>query len=218
MSCSEKSKYKNNPQYECGPNGRYRLKAEFKQAKVGCSDKSKYVNDERYECGPGGKYVLKKGYKSVPLPGAPKKPTNAYMLWMKANRAQLKQALIDAGLPAGVTDVAKAGGAAWKSVAADVKQSYLDQANESKTTYSSASAEFKAANNGKTNNIQAKGKKAPSGYNLWYKQVGFPQWKAQYPGQKVKVTEAAGPIGAQWKALGAAGQTEWNNKAKSGSY
>ena len=34
--CSDKSKYKNNPMYECGPSGKYRLKKGYKkQSKVG---------------------------------------------------------------------------------------------------------------------------------------------------------------------------------------
>lgn len=33
-SCSPKSKYINNPQYECGANGRYHIKAEFKKKRT----------------------------------------------------------------------------------------------------------------------------------------------------------------------------------------
>src|SRR5438309_944209 len=32
--CSPKSKYVNNSQYECGPNGRYRVKSEFKKKRT----------------------------------------------------------------------------------------------------------------------------------------------------------------------------------------
>jgi len=32
--CSEKSKYKNNPMYECGPNGKYKLKKGYKKQAI----------------------------------------------------------------------------------------------------------------------------------------------------------------------------------------
>ena len=56
-----------------------------------CSEKSKLKRDGMHECDPlTGLYKVKKGFKKQPAGEGLKKPLNAYMLWMQANRAQYK--------------------------------------------------------------------------------------------------------------------------------
>jgi len=62
-------------------------------------------------------------------PNAPKRPPNAYLLWLGDNRAKIAKAL-----PEGhkVSDVAKAGGEKWKRVTAVTKKKYEKRANSMK--------------------------------------------------------------------------------------
>jgi hypothetical protein len=149
--CSDKSKNKSNPQYVCNPKtGKWTLLPQFKALKTGCSPKSKFVNDPRYECGPKGRYVLRKGFKSTALPGAPKAPHNGYMIWMNENRPAIKAELLSQGLPAKVTDVARAGGAKWKALGAAGQAPYKAQFTSAQAAFKPAMEAFKASHGGKS--------------------------------------------------------------------
>lgn len=66
-------------------------------------------------------------------PNAPKKPAPAFFLWFNDNRAE-----IAASLPAGSnkgTDVSKAAGVRWKTLAAAERQSYEEKYADAKAEY-----------------------------------------------------------------------------------
>jgi len=89
-----------------------------------------------------GGEVAKVGKKSKAKkdPSAPKKPTNAYMLWLKDNRQQ-----IIASLPAdqqGAPAVAKAAGVQWKAVSKDEKRKYQDLLEAAKAEYQKQLEEY----------------------------------------------------------------------------
>lgn len=104
--CSPKSKFINNPGYECGPKGRYRIKEGLKKHKV-------------------TKELIAKKKHSL----------SGYNLYSKANFAIVRASLL-AKAPTGqkvkLGDVSRALGAQWKVLDKASKQIYLDQAKKLK--------------------------------------------------------------------------------------
>jgi len=74
-------------------------------------------------------------------PNAPKRPLNAYLLWLGDNRAKIGKAL-----PEGhkVSDVAKAGGEKWKKATAATKKKYEDRAQSMREEYSKELQAYRA--------------------------------------------------------------------------
>merc|ERR1712007_39694 len=75
-------------------------------------------------------------------PSAPKRPLNAYLLWLGDNRAEIAKALPD-GHKFG--DVAKAGGERWKEASAATKNKYEDRAKTMREEYNKELEAYKAS-------------------------------------------------------------------------
>lgn len=82
----------------------------------------------------------KKAKKAKKDPNAPKRPQSAYFLWLNANREALKKA----NPGAKVTDIARLGGAKWKTVNAKEKKKYEDLNAKDKVRYEKEMKAYKA--------------------------------------------------------------------------
>ena len=76
--------------------------------------------------------------KKKPKAPKAKRTPNAYMLFLNKNRPHIKAGLVEAGVEAKVSAVAKAAGAQWRQMSTEEKQPYIEEANKLK-------AEAKAA-------------------------------------------------------------------------
>jgi len=74
-------------------------------------------------------------------PNAPKKPLNAYLLWLGDNRAKIAKKLPDGHK---VSDVARAGGEKWKKAAAGTKKKYESRARSMREEYNKELEAYKA--------------------------------------------------------------------------
>jgi len=70
----------------------------------------------------------------------PKRPVNAYWIWLSDNRAAIQKEVGEGSISA----VGKAAGEKWKGLPAAQKGPYEKKAAESKTAYAKAMEEFKA--------------------------------------------------------------------------
>eukprot|EP00933_Yihiella_yeosuensis_P045759 TRINITY_DN41182_c0_g1_i1.p1 TRINITY_DN41182_c0_g1~~TRINITY_DN41182_c0_g1_i1.p1 ORF type:complete len:213 (-),score=39.93 TRINITY_DN41182_c0_g1_i1:553-1191(-) len=119
LSASEKKKYKT------------RYEASMKQYKA---DLQAFM-----EAGGVVTKSSKKSRKSKKVrtdPSKPKRPGNAYMLWLKANRPSLQEKL-------SFTEVAKAAGAQWKAATAEDKAPYEKESATRMEEYKKALEEYK---------------------------------------------------------------------------
>ena len=64
-------------------------------------------------------------------PNAPKRPKNAYMMWLDENRSRIKEELGTSK----VSEVAKAAGVEWKALDSEVRGPYEERAAEAKAAY-----------------------------------------------------------------------------------
>merc|ERR1719343_1375954 len=79
--------------------------------------------------------------------GAPKRPQNAYWLWLSANREALASEAAGKGLVAAraAAAVGKLAGEKWKALPAAEKKPFEDEAAKRKAAYEKAMEEFKAS-------------------------------------------------------------------------
>lgn len=76
-------------------------------------------------------------------PNAPKRAASAYMLWLNANRAAIKDELRTTNPEAGVTDVTKRAGELWKELSDDEKAPFQEKSEELRTAYHEAMKAYK---------------------------------------------------------------------------
>ena len=103
-------------------------------------------------------------------PNAPKRPLNAYMLWCKDARAEVKQEMVDNDEDVKGTAVTVALGKRWKQLSAKDKKPYEKLANEGKAEYKEAKEAYdsekgsgdEGSSKGKGKKTSAKASKKPS--------------------------------------------------------
>ncbi|CAL2038055.1 unnamed protein product [Caenorhabditis brenneri] len=98
----------------------------------------------------------KKGKKDKD-PNAPKRATSAYLLWLNANRASLKEE------GDSVADVAKKGGQKWKAMSADDKKEWEAKYEKEKVRYEAEMKEYKKNGGGASSSKGSSSAKKSSG-------------------------------------------------------
>lgn len=144
------------------------------------------------------KPVEKKERKVKRVSNAPKRPSTAYILFMKDNRDRIKAA--HPGIAFG--DIAKVGAEEWRNAKPAIKQKYeasaekdrVRYANEMKT-YVPDPADKKARKKKKDPNAP----KRPMSAYMWYVKDNQDSYRKGHP--SLGMTEVMRQLGAQWKAL-----------------
>ncbi|VFQ62177.1 unnamed protein product [Cuscuta campestris] len=99
--------------------------------------------------GKANKDATKKG-KANKIPGAPKRPLSAYLVFMSDFRKSYKENFPD---NKSVAAVSKAGGDKWKLMSDSEKAPYVEKASQLKVQYGSAMEEFKKNSNGASSEL-----------------------------------------------------------------
>lgn len=76
-------------------------------------------------------------------PDAPKRPASAYMLWLNANRASIKDELLTTNPEAKITDVTKRAGEIWGTLTDDEKAPHQTASEELRAKYHEAMKVYK---------------------------------------------------------------------------
>ena len=79
----------------------------------------------------GGAAEKKTKTRKAKDPNAPKRPKNAYMMWLEENRSRIKEELGTSK----VSEVAKAAGVEWKTLEPEARKPFDERAAEAKAAY-----------------------------------------------------------------------------------
>ena len=99
-----------------------------------------YIKTQQHEDVVTEKKKKKRKTKRPKNPNAPKKPTSAYVMWLVANRSQIKELLGENHKP---TDVMVEAGKQWKELDVSVKKYYQEAFKVDQDRYKSEIALFK---------------------------------------------------------------------------
>jgi hypothetical protein len=151
----------------------------------------------------------KKERKTKRVSNAPKRPSTAFILYMKDNRDRIKAA--NPGIEFG--PIAVVGSQEWRNAKPAIKQKYEAAAEKDRARYAAEMktyvpdpADKKARKKKKDPNAP---KKPKSAY-MWYVKENQASYRADHPG--VAMTEVMRQLGAQWKALSDAKKKPYQDK------
>jgi len=156
---------------------------------------------------------------------APKRPANAYMMWMNDNRDKVQKENPEAKM----TEMSKIMGDMWKEVGEAAKKKYQDKATAAKAKYDKAMEKYKktpeyAAHQALVQEAKLKDSKKPfrkdenapkrpqSAYFIWMNEVGRPAYTAAHPGADLGAVGKA--LGEQWKGMSDADKQPFQDKAE----